>query len=294
MTAVSHRFKYLSTALITSALLTACGAEDDLGMFSDASPELASCVIGNWTVTPPEDDTTTITYKINADNTYVIEDFEDVGYVNSSFGQIIANIFWGSNPGDVDPFTYAVSLSSGYWDIRDGHFLMASPSAAVSRITGNSESAILSEAYEALDDSKPWNTARNELRGDTSHCDGQYLSVASTYFRNDNRTYKLVSESPLTYVGSYQTYDSTDNLYGVENYSLILNDNGTAQYSFARTFPDRPSSNLIQEFDATYSYAGTDITITPDCPDCTNTPSPFVLIDHGTALTRGASYLTRQ
>lgn len=289
-----YRYSGLTAALITSALLTACGAEDDLGIFNDANPDLASCVIGDWIVTPPDDASTTITYKINADNTYIIEDFEDVGYANSLFGQIILNLFFGSNPGDVDPYTYAVSLTAGYWEIRDGHFLMAGPSAAVNRIVGNSKNRLLSDAYEALEDSKPWNSNRYELRGDSPHCDEKYLSVSSTYFRNDNRTYNIVSESPLTYAGSYQAYDSSDNLLVLENFSLILNDNGTAHYYLEQTYPDRPSSNFTQEYDATYSYAGTQITITPECPECVGTPEPFILIDHGTALTRYDNYLIRQ
>lgn len=294
MTVIHQRSAYLGTILLTSALLSACGAEDDLGIFNNANPNIESCVVGDWTVTPPDDESTTITYKLNADNTYIIEDFEDVGYANSSLGQIILDLFYGSVPGGVDAYKYAVSLSAGYWEIRDGHFLMASPSAAVNRVVGNSESGVLNEAYGALDEFKPWSQNRNSLKGETSHCDEKYLSVSSTYFRNDNRTYKLVSESPLTYVGSYRGYDSNDNLFEVENFSLTLNDNGTAQYSFTKTFPDRPSSNFTQEFDATYSYAGMEITITPDCPDCTGTPSPFVLIDHGTALTRNSGYLVRK
>jgi hypothetical protein len=299
MTTIYHRAKYLTAILITSALLTGCGAEDD-GIFNEASADLEACVIGTWKmIQEPEDTRTEETYQFNADHTFERIYEKNVSYfmvwIAGRLGQIMEG--GDQDPSEIEAYSRSATVYGRYWDVRDGMLLQTKVLASAGT-EGLYKTAVLNQSKNEVEEMKPWATSDVDYSAHNIHCDDQYLTPLPS-LTPQLGTYKLISDSPLTYELIYSQLQGKDSVINTQRTTLILNNDGTGTYLYSQLFTDAPSSNISEEYELTYGYENNVITINRLCPACEVELSPLTLIDRGTALTSplsysSSSYLVRQ
>ena len=281
--------KLLFASVCSSFLLASCGGNDTY--YDEASPDLASCLVGSWTLENPADKSNQLdeTLTFNSDNTYYLE---RIYATQAKLASWLGSIFLGQDyPEEV--YNYGIGLEEGRYEFVDGRLHMIKTRYA--QASGDYKQATYNEAA-ALLASTPETEVPNTYAYQT-HCDPAHL---------DSGVKVKVSESPLTFEETNYS-DFVDGVPGQKDtHIIVLNDDSTASTHYTKTFINHREGESGREsnWSGVYDYFTGDEYTTLQLKSCYSGVVDDCLangyvenryIDRGTALTglNGRTYYFR-